>query len=112
MGATGIDKNNRDVMISFGLGAVTTYSLLSQNTHEATTVEVQPITEAQRNHSSQPTSVHADYIQLEALNQKLTQELQAARKLVKKDLTHAPAQPRVEMADFEAYYNAQKFGGV
>jgi hypothetical protein len=96
-------------IVSFGLGAVTTYSLLLQNTHEATIVEVQPITETQRNHSSQPTSVHADYIrQLEALNRKLTQELQAAREPVKKDLAHTPTQPRVEMADFEAYYNARK----
>jgi hypothetical protein len=96
-------------MISFGLGVVITYSLFSQNTPGVTAAEVQPITETQPDHNSQPTSVHADYIrQLEALNRKLTQELQAARAPVKKDLAHAPAQPRVEMADFEAYYNARK----
>ena len=96
-------------VISFGLGAVATYSLLSQNAHEVTAVEAQPIMEVQRNNRSQPTSVHADYIrQLEVLNRKLTQELQVARESVNTDLAHAPAQPRIEMADFEAYYSARK----
>ncbi len=96
-------------VISFGLGAVATYSLLSQNAYEVTAVEAQPITEAQRNSRSQPASVHADYIhQLEVLNRKLTQELQVARESVNTGLAHAPAQPRVEMAAFEAYYNARK----
>lgn len=96
-------------LVSFGLGAAATYSFVSQGTHEITGIEARPVTETQQDRNSSPTSVHADYIhQLETLNRKLTQELQAARALAGNEVAQTSSQQGIEMADFEAYYNARK----
>lgn len=99
-------------VVSFGLGAAVTYSVLSDNSPDIAAADVPQTVENLQKSNVQPTSVHADYIrQLEALNRQLTKDLQAARdgqpaKTEKQ--ADEPASPVIDAASFEEYYKARK----